>query len=88
MADPRAHERAALGARCRELMQSETFQVAISAVDQDFQRQIMSTRPDQTEKREQLFLEYHALKRIIGKLRNYEADGEMAQVEIDRENNN
>ena len=82
--DPRAGERAALGARCRELLQSETFQKAIAELDHEYREALFRTAPAETDKREQMFLEYHGLKRIVGRLQSWEADGVMAQQEIDR----
>lgn len=83
MADPRAGERAALGSRCRELLQSDTFQKAIAALDAEFREAMFKTRPDESDKRESMFREYHALRQIVGRLQSWEADGVMAQMEIE-----
>lgn len=84
--DPRAGERAAFGARCRELVNSDLFQQVLSSLNQEYERAILSSRPQDSEKREWLMLEYHALKRIVGRLQDWKSDGDLAQAEMDREN--
>ena len=86
MSDPKAGSRAALGSRCRELMQSPVFQEAMTAVNAEFERAILSSKPAEAESREELFKEYHALKRVVSRLSKWEQDGVMAQMEIERDN--
>ena len=67
-------------------MKSEVFTEALTAVNNEFERAILGSKPIEADKREQLFMEYTALKRVVQRLRNWESDGAMAQLEIDAEN--
>lgn len=84
MRDPNAGARAALGSRCRQLIESETFQQAIAAVDHEFREAMFRTKPEETEKREALYHEYKGLQRVLGRLKSWEQDGVMANRELDQ----
>ena len=85
MSDPKAGERAALGSRCRELLKSPTFMEAMTAVNDDYERAILSSAPNATEVREQIYREYCAFKRITQRLKSWEQDGVLAQEELERD---
>ncbi len=74
-------ERAALGARCRELLENPVFREAIEAVDAEFREAVFRTAMEEADKREALFREYHALRRVVHRLRNWEQDGVLAEME-------
>jgi len=85
MLDPKAGERSALGARCRELAQSPMFTEAVSSLDLEYREAIVRTAPADNERREQLYLEYHGLFRVVSKLKSWEQDGVLAQAELESE---
>lgn len=69
----------ARGERAEALLKSETFQAAILALEADMQRAVMATGIKDTEKREELFAEYHGLKRVVVKLRAWAAEAAIAR---------
>ena len=81
--DPEAGTRLARGARCRELAQSPMFMDAVEALDAEYRTAMFQTLPEARDLREQLFLEYHALRRVIKRLKAWEQDGVLAQAEMD-----
>lgn len=81
-----AHQRAALGGRARELLNSSAFNEAVEAVDAYYRDSMFRTGPHEGETREQIFMEYNGLRRVIKQLQSWESDGEMASMELDAEN--
>ena len=83
--DPKAGERMALGARCRELAQSPAFIEAVEAIDGDYRSAMFKTAVEAKDTREMLYLEYNGFRRIIARLKSWERDGILAQAELDGE---
>jgi len=83
--DPKAGERMALGARCRELLQSPAFMESVEAIDADFRSTMFKTAVEAKDTREMLYLEYSGFRRIIARLKSWERDGVLAQAELDGE---
>ena len=81
--DPHAGERAALGSRCRELIDSPAFIEAVAAIDAQYQQQTFRTAFAARDEREEMFREYHAFRRLIQRLNKWETDGVMAQTELE-----
>ena len=53
--DPHAGERAALGSRCRELIDSPAFIEAVAAIDAQYQQQTFRTALAARDEREEMF---------------------------------
>jgi len=83
--DPHIGERMARGARVRELSQSAMFQEAVKEVDGFYREALFKTTLEASAKREELFMEYHALKRVLVRLNSWQQDGEVAQAEMARD---
>jgi hypothetical protein len=64
-------------------MQSEVFKEALGGVNEAYERAILESAPHDGKRRDELFMEYHALKRVVARLRKWEADGELAKREIE-----
>lgn len=71
-------DRMARGARVKQLMEDETFSAALLAVDHEIRDAIVKTGHEDQKIREALYHEYHALKRVISKLKQWQADGAIA----------
>lgn len=80
------HQEAARGDRARTLLDSAAFKEAKDAVEDYYRKSIFETAPADAEKREALFMEYHAFRRVVKRLLDWEQSGQLAQATLDREN--
>ena len=73
------------GARAKAFKDSEPYQQAFRAVEQNIIEGFLSTEAHQADLREQLHARYQALVAIDSQLQNVIDDGEIAKEELDDE---
>lgn len=79
------HQDAVRGDRARKLLDSDVFKEAKDAVEGFYRKAIFETAPDDAAAREALFMEYHAFRRVVKRLLDWEQSGQLAQATLDRE---
>ena len=87
--DPKERDRlvklATLGRRAREILDDEVYQAALGAPEETIYRQWQRSKRDESELREQLWLEYDALAKVRKRLTNLEAEGIRAVSLLEKE---
>lgn len=69
------------GARVREFLNSDLVREAVEAIDAEYIKALMGTKPEQNTERETLYMEHYALRRVLARLRSWEQDGLVAEAE-------
>lgn len=74
-------QRLARGDRARQLVESEPFKAALDAVDAHIKEQLFQTKPEESDRREQLYHEARGLVQIAKRLHSWVADAEKLRAE-------
>lgn len=82
MSDLTKEQRMARGDRAEALLKNPTFCEAVSAVDADLQKAILSTALSESDKREDAFALYSGFREVMKRLNSWVRD---AQVVRDQE---
>ena len=75
------------GDRVRQVMEGEDFAAACIEVEEELTRMLMTTDPDEAERRESLYHEVQGLKAVIQRMTHWVDDGEFAKEELEAKDN-